>query len=113
MAALHLQTIVSFCKRDHSKLFERFSKNLLQFISAILLIAVLAAPLYAQNSSQLHSQKTYTLIFQGVSLQRALQRLVNVTQIDLVYDPKIMPDRTVFSTVKDERPKDILRDLLK
>ena len=82
-----------------------------RFIIAVFLIIGLSGSLYAQKKAG--SPKTYTLIFKGVSLQRALQRLVKTTNINLVYDPAIMPDRDIFKTARKERPKAILRTILK
>lgn len=57
--------------------------------------------------------KTYTLVFKGEKLDQALQQLVQSTKIDLIYDPAIMTDHTVYKTVKNKTAEDILRLMLK
>jgi hypothetical protein len=89
------------------------SQLFFQYIFIAFLLAVFTFPARAQNDSQRSSQKTFTLIFQGDSIQYALQKLVKVTHINLVYDPAIMTRRTVYATAKNERPKAILRVILK
>jgi hypothetical protein len=89
------------------------ARSSFRFIVTAFILVALSAPLYAQDNVQAPSEQTYTLIFQGDSIKHALQRLVKVTGINLVYDPAIMPDHTVYATAKKERPEAILRVILK
>jgi hypothetical protein len=86
---------------------------LIRLIIAAVLLTAVSGSLHAQNNEKNRSDQTYTLIFRGDSLQQALQRLVKATGINLVYDPAIMTDHVVYGTAKKERPKPILRLILR
>src|SRR5699024_8980703 len=60
-------------------------------------------------SSDLNS---YTFIFKGEPIEYALQRLVKETDLDLIYDPAIMPEHTVYATARHKQPEEILRIIL-
>jgi hypothetical protein len=91
----------------------RIARLFISFIFAAALLVAASTSLHAQNSGGNQSKQTYTLVFQGDSLQQALQRLVEETGINLVFDPAIMTDHIVYGTAKKERPKAILRLILK
>jgi hypothetical protein len=82
-------------------------------IIAVFLLVTFSASVHAQNHTQMQPEKTYTIIFRGDSIKYALQKLVKVTNINLVYDPAIMVRHIVFATAKNESPKAILRTILK
>lgn len=83
------------------------NRNILSLFLGFLLL--LPAALQAQDSSDANS---YTFIARGESLDFTLQRLVQKTDIDLIYDPQLMSDEPVFVRAKDKSPEDILRLIL-
>lgn len=80
-------------------------------LSSLLLQIIFVFTLQAQGTTDQQS-KEHTLIFKGEKIEYALQRLVEKTAIDLIYDPAIMTDHTVFKTARNEAPENILRMIL-
>lgn len=83
-------------------------KNTLSLFLGFLLL--LPAALLAQDASDADS---YTFMARGESLDFSLQRLVQKTDIDLIYDPQLMTDEPVFVRARDKNPEEILRLILK
>ncbi|MEM9665262.1 MAG: carboxypeptidase-like regulatory domain-containing protein [Bacteroidota bacterium] len=51
----------------------------------------------------------YTLALRGVPVEEALETLVEVTQINLIYDPELLSDVRVFCAERDEAAESFLR----
>ncbi|MCW9707346.1 TonB-dependent receptor [Fodinibius salsisoli] len=73
----------------------------------------IALPLSAQQTENNSKSETHTFIYRGEPIAYALQQLVQQTDLDLIYDPAILPDHAVFVTAKQKSPEDILRLILK
>lgn len=76
----------------------------------VLLVIALVAP------SSLRAQPTdearHTMMFRGVDLHDALERVVETTRIDLVYDSELVNGKTVYCSARDATPDTLLRCLL-
>lgn len=72
---------------------------------------IFSSALQAQNTEEKGAEK-FTLIFKGEPIANALHQLVQTTAIDLIYDPAIISDHTVFKTAHNKNPEDILRLIL-
>ena len=83
----------------------------LSLLVTLLALIITSQPLKAQESPSSPSQK-YTFVFKGEPIQHALQRLVQKTDLDLIYDPSIIPDHSVYSIARKEQPEEILRAIL-
>lgn len=93
-----------------------FRMRIGQFILKIIFCSLLLQAAFfsvarAQNS--LPAPKEYTLIFKGDKLAYALHKLVESTSINMIYDPAIMSDHTVYATARKKTSEYILRLLLK
>ena len=56
--------------------------------------------------------ETYTMVFRGDHLNKALKKLVATTEIDLMYNPSLLPDKEIFGKVRDQEPEEILATIL-
>jgi hypothetical protein len=77
-----------------------------------LLLLLWAPPLSAQQTDANDPDQTYTFVYRGEPIEHALQQLVKKTDLDLIYDPAIIPAHTVFATARKEQPESILRRIL-
>lgn len=59
------------------------------------------------------NQNSYTLVFRGTPIEKAIQALVEETKLDLIYDPSILNAQKVFSISRNESPEAILGNILK
>ncbi len=73
-------------------------------------LLVLPSALMAQEDP---SEQEYSFISRGTALDLTLQKLVKKTDIDLIYDPKLMRDHIVFVAAKNKDPEEILKLILK
>ncbi|NGP86892.1 carboxypeptidase-like regulatory domain-containing protein [Fodinibius halophilus] len=81
------------------------------FLSCCLLIALfLPAIATAQESQQ---PQKYTYLSRGLSLEQAIRRLVEKTNIDLIYDPQLINEHTVYVAGDFTSSEEILRLILK
>lgn len=79
------------------------------FASLVLAWALVGAlPLHAQSSEA----SRYTMVFRGVGLHEALERVVETTQIDLLYDSELVREKRVYCSARDATPEVLLRCLL-
>src|SRR5699024_1676479 len=78
----------------------------------LILLASVAPPLSAQDTDEDPESNSYTFIFKGEPIEYALQQLVKETDLDLIYDPAIMPEHTVYATARHKQPEEILRIIL-
>ncbi len=69
----------------------------------VLLITFGASPALSQ-----HNDEAFTLVLRGVSPEEALEKLVAVTQIDLIYDNGLMRDVPVYCTARQASAESIL-----
>src|SRR5699024_1068431 len=77
-----------------------------------LLFVLYTSQAEAQNTDAKASPDTYSFIFKGEPIEYALQQLVKKTHMDLIYDPDIIPEHSVFSKVQGASPEGILRQIL-
>ena len=73
------------------------------------LLALLIAFGAGSALGQQHDDNAFTLMLRGVSPEQALEKLVAVTQIDLIYDNALMRDVPVYCTARDTPAESILR----
>jgi len=78
--------------------------------TGLLLAIVLVAPpsLRAQPADTVR----HTMMFRGVGLQEALERVVETTHIDLVYDSELVRGKTAYCSARNATPDALLRCLL-
>lgn len=79
----------------------------------VAVIAVLLSTPSLVSAQKQPPQQQYTYIARGMSLDYSLQKLVKKTHIDLIYDPQLMNDHTVFVAAEKAEPEEILRLILK
>ena len=79
-------------------------------VTGLLLAIVLVAPpsLRAQPADTVR----HTMMFRGVGLQEALERVVETTHIDLVYDSELVQGKTAYCSARNATPDALLRCLL-
>jgi hypothetical protein len=75
----------------------------------LLLLALGAAP---PLSAQPSEEPRYTMMFRGVALPAALERLAETTRINLVYDSELVQGKTIYCSANDANPDALLRCLL-
>lgn len=93
------------------KLFASYAKLVL---SIVILEIIVVHPLVAQvDRGFSKSGHRYTIIFKGEPLKLALKKLVQQTEMSLIYDPALMVSHRVFKVAKNKRPEQILRLILK
>ena len=73
------------------------------------LLALLIAFGAGSALGQQHDDEAFTLVLRGVSPEQALEKLVAVTQIDLIYDNDLMRDVPVYCTARDTPAESILQ----
>jgi hypothetical protein len=73
------------------------------------MLVLLPVSLLAQEATD---KKKYTFVAQGEPLDYSLQKLVNKTDIDLIYDPRLMSEHSVYVQAENENPENILRIIL-
>lgn len=83
------------------------SQNILALCLGFFLL--LPAALSAQNAP---GWDNFNFVARGESLDFTLQRLVQKTNIDLIYDPQLMSGESVFVRANDKDPEEILRLIL-
>lgn len=81
-------------------------------IFILLLSGLLLAPAIIFGQDNAPKNEEHTFITRGKSLDFALQKLVNQTDLDLIYDPKLISDQVVYVAAEDETPEQILRLIL-
>lgn len=68
---------------------------------------------YAQSSDEPASEDgTYTLVLRDVPLRKALDELVSMTHINLIYDSDLMSEQRVFCSGEDVVPEALLQCIL-
>lgn len=79
-------------------------------LASLLLMGLMLGP------SSLHAQSPgenrHTMVFRGVHLHEALERVVETTHIDLLYDSELVQGKTVYCSARDASPEELLRCLL-
>ena len=85
----------------------------MKFKSLFLFCLLLASssPGVAQDKND-QKANTYTLLFRGTPIEKAIKELVEETKIDLIFDPSILTSHTVFSQPKNKTPEEILSKIL-
>lgn len=74
----------------------------------LVFVFVRPLPLHAQSGEA----SRHTMVFRGVDLHDALERVVETTRIDLVYDSELVRGKTVYCSARDAKPDALLRCLL-
>ena len=75
----------------------------------LLLLALGAAP---PLSAQPNEEPRYTMMFRGVALPAALERVAETTRINLVYDSELVQGKTIYCSANDAAPDALLHCLL-
>lgn len=75
----------------------------------LLLLSTVA---FAQEQATDSTTATYSFDFQGTSLNEALQRILAASQVELVYDPALLMDKTSSCRVEDANLGEVLDCLL-
>ena len=86
--------------------------NIRIWLCSILLSVAMVCSLQAQDTGK-EAPEGFTFIFKGEPIEYALQQLVQSTEMDLIYDPAIITDHTVYETAKNETAESVLRMILK
>ncbi len=78
---------------------------------SLLWVLLLWSPLLAQQAAaqQPAGEETYTLIVRDVPLSEALERLVEMTRVSLLYGPELDRSVRVFCAARDQTPEQLLR----
>lgn len=86
----------------------------MKFKTAFLIIFLMASSLGASaQKADAQNKKQFTLIFKGTPIKKALKELVDVSDIDLIYDPKILGKRKTYDIAKNETVEQVLSGILK
>ena len=85
-------------------------RDVLVGTGVLVIVVVLLLP--TSLRAQPDEQSGYTMVFRGVNLDEALERVVETTQIDLVYDSDLVTATEVYCTARNAAPDDLLRCLL-
>ena len=79
-----------------------------------LLILLILLPLSAIRAADSSDQQTdYSFTFEGISLHEALSTLARQTDLDLSFDPGIIPDTEINRSFESESSTRILFDLIR
>lgn len=79
-------------------------------LAGLLMAIVLMSP--SSLRAQPSEEARYTMMFRSVDLHEALERVVETTHINLVYDSELVQGKTVYCSARDVRPDALLRCLL-
>ena len=74
-------------------------------LSLLILAIFIAWPAIAQKSDN----DRYTLVLRQLPLEEALEELVSLTQINLLYDPELLTDANIYCNAREETAENILR----
>lgn len=75
-----------------------------------LLLALLAGITFWMPARAQQTEETlYTLVFREVPLEEALEQLVEATRMNLLYDPALLSEISIFCNSRDQTAEDILR----
>lgn len=77
-----------------------------------LCLGMLMCQPFSVLSQENPEKESYTFVAQGEPLDYSLQKLVRKTDIDLIYDPRLMKEHAVYVQVENENPEQILRLIL-
>lgn len=80
-------------------------------IILLVLAGILLFP-EASAGQQANSKTVDAFVSRGAPLASALQELVKQTDLDLIYDPRLVHDHTVYVAARNKRPEEILRLIL-
>ena len=80
-----------------------------QYFYLILFLVFLPEILYSQQNEV----SRYTFLFQGESLEEVLDITARASQSDLIYDPQMTNEVTIYKQIKNETFPDLLRQILK
>lgn len=89
---------------------ERVSRSMSVGLACLLLAGLVVDP--SSLCAQSPGQNRHTMVFRGVHLHEALERVVETTHIDLLYDSELVQDKTVFCSAREALPEELLRCLL-
>ncbi len=81
--------------------------------TAIIYVIFIAAGLFAPIQKAMgQEQKTHSLLFRGTPMEAALEELVQLTQLDLVYANELVKGKRVFCSKRDANAEVLLRCVL-
>ena len=79
---------------------------------ALLLVLASALSFPALVAAQPQGSPTYDFVVRAVPLQKALEKLVNETRIDLYYDPPLVVRKRANCAMQDATAEHLLRCIL-
>ncbi len=79
---------------------------------SLVLAAVLAATAWTPLQAQQSDEARHSATFRAAHLATALETLVELTSVDLIYDDALVEGVEIYCAIQDARPADILRCML-
>ncbi|MEM8488486.1 MAG: carboxypeptidase-like regulatory domain-containing protein [Bacteroidota bacterium] len=79
------------------------------FLPTLLLILLMSSSFCMPVLAQENEEETYTLVLREVALEQALEQLVFTTKMNLLYDPILISNQTIFCNSRNEVAENILR----
>ena len=89
---------------DQKKMVIRCNSAVSRLVVLFIGLSIFPASSWAQTDETTR----YTLVLRNTSIEEALEELVSLTKINLVYDPKLLTDAAIFCNAKDETAEKIL-----